>query len=676
MLRLLLSLCVSAAAFVFAAPQPEAFSRPLVFEPNRGQAPANMQWLARGAGFQLGFTSEGATLALLERLEEEPSSTLLPEPFELPQAARTTASPQVSTVKLRLFGSRAWQTTGLEPTGGASNYFLSDQPENWLTDVHHYARVTATGVYEGVDVVFYGREGILEYDFIVAPGADPQQIQLEFDGAANIRLDKDSGDLVLTTSSGREVRNGQPKVYQQIGDRMVDVKSSYQLLSNGRAAFTLADYDRQHPLVIDPTVTFTTFLRGSNADAGHSIAVDTAGNAYVTGETYSNNFPILAGFQGDAGDIDAFVTKLSPTGAILFSTYLGGSKVDFGMGIAVDSSGVYVSGHTRSSNFPKKQPMQPFRNDDAFVTKLSLLGNAIVYSTFLGGTQSEYGYGITVDSSQSAYVAGQTYSKDFPVVGGFQHYPNDPLFVPINGFVAKLSPAGTSLVYSTYLGGTNLDYVSSIAIDASLAAHVTGETCSPDFPFAGFNSLPYPGTCTGFVTKLSPQGNAVGYSTFLVNNIKDSTGIALDAAGNAYVTGISTYPTPPTLTQHVFVAKLTVWGSLYYFRYLRGNDGSAWAESIATDANGNAYVVGATTSTSFPGAPPITPNPYAGFLVRYDPNGNGPFNTVFLGAQINDVAVFRRPPPNYPSIYTTGYRYTGGTAFPNRDAFVVKLDGP
>ena len=209
-------------------------------------------------------------------------------------------------------------------------------------------------------------------------------------------------------------------------------------------------------------------MGGSHADEADSIAVDALGNSYVTGTTLSANFPLVGNIQGNRAVEDAFVTKLSPSGAVLFSTYLGGSGVDYGMGIAVDSSGVYVSGHTRSKNFPKKQPLQGvYRSGDAFITKLTPLGNAIIYSTFLGGSKSEYGYGITVDSSQSVYVAGQTFSKDFPVVGGFQQFPMDGSFVPINGFVAKLSPSGTSLVYSTYLGGSSWDYISSVAIDSS-----------------------------------------------------------------------------------------------------------------------------------------------------------------------------------------------------------------
>jgi Beta-propeller repeat len=441
-------------------------------------------------------------------------------------------------------------------------------------------------------------------------------------------------------------------------------------------------YDSKLPLVIDPTVRFTRFLSGSNTDEAMSIAFDGVGNSYVTGTTDSVNFPVLGGIGGNASGSDAFVTKLSPTGAVLFSTYLGGGGDDAGMGIAVDASGVYVTGRTGSLDFPVRQPLQPFLNgvNDAFVTKLSPLGNALVYSTFLGGSSGEEGWAITVDASQSAYVAGETNSKDFRVVRGYEFFPpGDTMFVPFNGFVAKLSPSGTSLVYSTYLGGSDLDAATAITIDSSLSAYVAGVTCSSDFPFAGLHSLAFPGMCTAFVTKLSPAGDSVIYSTYLpAANIQTGAGIALDASGNAYVTGTNIFGSGITAAEEVYATKVLTTGALGYFIFLRGNDGFAAGHGIATDEAGNAYVVGSTSSTSFPGAPPIKPNPTAGFLVKLDPNGVGPLYTTFLGLRINGVAVNKprpRPPvQTFATIYTTGARFAGGTDASNLDAFVVKLD--
>jgi Beta-propeller repeat len=273
----------------------------------------------------------------------------------------------------------------------------------------------------------------------------------------------------------------------------------------------LGTYDRKLPLIIDPTVRFATFLSGSNSDEAFGVAFDGVGNSYVTGSTDSGNFPKVGGIQGNASGTDAFVTKLSPTGAIPFSTYLGGGDEDGGMAIAADASGVYVTGRTASSDFPVRQPLQRSLNgdNDAFVTKLSPLGNTLVYSTFLGGSEGEEGWSIAVDSSQSAYVLGETMSKDFQVVRGFEFFPpGDTEFVPINGFVAKLSPGGTSLVYSTYLGGSGPDAATGIAVDSSLSAYVTGETCFSGFPFAESTSLPgappiHPNPEAGFLMKLT-----------------------------------------------------------------------------------------------------------------------------------------------------------------------------
>jgi hypothetical protein len=658
-----------------------ATSIPLVFEPNLGQAAPGVQWLARGSGFRIGLTSDGATIEFRDRAVSPPSKTHFRNPFEVAKSSSSKQGVRGSLVQLRLPGSGGWKMVGVNPTGGISNYFIGNQSDHWNVNIPHYAEVRATGVYKGVDLVFHGNRGAPEYDFVIAPGADPRQIRLQFEGAANLRMDQERGDLVLTTANGAELRHAQPKIYQDVAGKRVSVKGGYEVRRDGTAGFTLGAYNPKVPLVIDPTVRFTTFLAGSDLDEAAGVAFDGAGNSYVTGSTDSGDFPKTGGIQGNQSGMDAFVTKLSPTGAILFSTYLGGGDEDGGVAIAADASGVYVTGRTASSDFPVRQPLQLFLkgDNDAFVTKLSPLGNTLVYSTFLGGSGGEEGWSIAVDSSQSAYVAGETMSKDFQVVRGFQFFPTtgDTEFVPINGFVAKLSPAGTSLVYSTYLGGSGPDAATGIAIDGSLSAYVTGETCSSDFPFAGLHSLPYPGTCTAFVTKLSPAGDSVIYSTYLPNDIESGAGVAVDTGGNAYVAGTAVFGSGISAREEVYVAKIVPTGALGYFRFIFGNDGFAAAHGIATDFAGNAYVVGTTSSTSLPGAPPIHPNPEAGFLMKFDPIGNGPLYTTFLGLKINGVAV-NRPRPvivqTYATIWTAGVRLTGGTAASNEDAFVVKLD--
>jgi hypothetical protein len=584
---------------------------------------------------------------------------------------------------LRLVGGNPLTLSAADGTGGISNYFIGANPANWLTDIPHYAQLKATGVYDGIDLVFHGNEGAVEYRFLVAAGADPKQIQLQFQGAASLNVDTNTGELVLATPGGAQVRHGQPKIYQEIEGKKASVKGGFKILKDDTAGFAVEGYDPKHPLVIDPTISFVRFLGGSDTDEANSVIVDGLGYTYVTGQTYSGNFPVTGGViqGGKSGGSDAFVTKLGTSGYIMFSTFLGGGDDDSGNGITVDATGVYVSGQTHSNDFPVKQPYQSGKKGDAdiFVSKLSPLGNHLVYSTYLGGSDGENGGAIAIDGYQSAYVAGFTTSKDFPIVNGYEYFPGDGDFAPVNGFVAKLSPNGVSLVYSTYLGGSQVDSISAIAVDNSLSVYVTGETFSPDFPFAGYQSMWFPASGNGsaFLTKLSPQGNTLIYSTSLGLETTIGTGVAVDPDGNAYVAG--TYCSPCSGANGFgFAAKTSPEGKLIYLNYLGGTDGVSQAQGVAVDAEGDTYIVGSTSSTTFPGAPPITPNPTAGFLAKFDGGGNGPLYTVFLGAEINSVAVVRPTPrspvvPTYPIIYTAGYRFTGGTAPSDLDAFVVQL---
>ena len=277
MFRSLLLMCVSTSVFLAATPATQTLGRPLVFEPNRGQAPAEVQWLARGAGLstRLHGRRRNTCVARSRRSGAAVTRNRRGRDFLIRRFVKTASEARVRPLSSCACSAAARGTPrASSPPAAPAIILLGDQPEEWRTDIPHYARVKAAGVYEGIDVVFYGREGVLEYDFVVAPGADPRQIQLEFDGAAKVQLDAKSGDLLLTTSSEREVRMGKPKVYQEMGGRKLDVKSSYQILDNGRAAFTLADYDRRLPLVIDPTVMFTKFLGGSNTDqANRSLSI-------------------------------------------------------------------------------------------------------------------------------------------------------------------------------------------------------------------------------------------------------------------------------------------------------------------------------------------------------------------------------------------------------------------
>jgi hypothetical protein len=678
---ILLSLPLSVFS-LYAAPEPQSLRSPVVFEPNQGQAPKEIKWIARGPDYQFLLTAKGATIVLQDRTKtnRQPASTL--ETEELSTGSRQP----LSTLRMRLSGSRTWSDiTGLDATGGIGNYLLGNDPKHWHTGIRQYSRVRVPNVYRGIDLVFYGRNGQLEYDFIVTPGADPEQIRMGFDGAKDVRVDDKSGDLVVKTENGPELRHIRPRIYQEIANKTVEVAGGYKITDRQEAAFTLAAYDRRNTLLIDPTIVFTRFLAGSNEDVGAKMTVDGSGNSYVTGFTLSTDFP--APFQSAPGISDAFVTKLSPTGNIIFSTYLGGDGIDIGHGIAVDSEGVYVTGFTNSRNFPSRDHRGP-KGADAFITKLSPNTGGMIYTFFLGGTNTEDGLAIAVDSTHAPYVVGTTASSDFPAFGALQtQFGGDR-----DGFVAKLNPAGYYLDYASFIGGSGFESANNMAIDNAGFIYITGVTTSADFPTVGpSQGFPAGGSSTAFITKIKPGGLGMVYSIYFGGGADSGLAISADANGNAYIAGITTsfnVPTSsipfqktklsPASAISAFVTRISDPGVWVFSTYLNGSDGDTNANAIAINRSGEIYVAGDTSSTTFPGAPPIRPNPTAGFLVKLTPALNALNYTVFLGAQINGLAVLqpvsRLPILTLPQIYTSGFRFTGGTNATNADAFVVRLD--
>ena len=554
-------------------------------------------------------------------------------------------------VRLGLVGANPDpEMVGLEPLSGKVNYLTGKDPQRWRTGIPTYAKVRYRDVYPGVDVVYYGAQRQLEYDFVVAPGADPARIRLAVTGAEALNIDA-TGDLVLRTAGGA-LRLHKPLIYQETGGARKEIAGGYVLLGKDRVGFRVAAYDTETPLVIDPVLSYSTFLGGAsivcdetgctnnNTDYGVGIAVDSAGNAYVTGFTFSSDFPTANALQPALrGTTSAFVAKLNPEGsALVYSTYLGGSNSDSGSGIAVDSAGnAYVTGTTSSPDFPTVNAFQPALRGtaDAFVAKLNPAGSALVYSTYLGGSNSDSGSGIAVDNAGNAYVTGSTYSADFPTANAFQPALNGAS----DAFVTKLDAAG-ALVYSTYLGGTGSDfcdqysncyrgdYGAGIAVDSAGNAYVTGFTRSSDFPTANALQSALRGVQAAFVTKLNAAGSSLVYSTYLGGSDfctvyhacsgDSGAGIAVDSHGNAHVTGTtyaSDFPTvnafQPALRgiHNAFVSKLDAAGAaLVYSTYLGGSacdpygycDRGEYGAGIAVDSAGNAYVTGTTTSYDFP----------------------------------------------------------------------------
>ena len=445
---------------------------PLSFEVNQGQTAAQVDFLSQGSGYTLFLT---------------PTETVLSLQKPAPAAGGGAEAPDSVVLSSRFVGANPQpQVVGLDRLAGTSNYFIGSDPSQWHTNVANYGQVEYQDLYPGVDLVFYGNQRQLEYDYVVVPGTDPGVIKLAIDGAESMTIDG-QGDLVLHTSGG-DVLEHAPVVYQESGGVRQPVSGQFVLEGDGQVGFAVGAYDHTQPLVIDPVLSYSTYLGGTSLTACSGIAVDSAGDAYVTGTTYSTDFPTTAGaFQtslGGGGNGDAFVTKLNPTGtALVYSTYLSGTNYDGCNGIAVDTAGnAYVTGDTTSTDFPTTTGafQTTYRGGgDAFVTKLNSTGTALVYSTFLGGTNGDGGLGIAVDTAGNAYVTGDTTSTDFPTTtGAFQTtYRGGG-----DAFVTKLNPTGTALVYSTYLGGTGDDVGFGIAVDTAGNAYVTGDTRSTDFP--------------------------------------------------------------------------------------------------------------------------------------------------------------------------------------------------
>ena len=536
---------------------------PIHFIKNIGLTEPEIYYFARGLNYALYLTQAEMLLVLRTRAGDSN-----PAGHKVKDDARTELEKN-ALLQLRLIGTAGSPLIVPEnQLPGKVNYFIGSDSTKWRTNLPAFARVRYENVYPGVDLVFYGNQKLLEYDFIIAPGARPDVIRMRFSGMEKLGLDE-SGRLVASLS-GTEIIQKAPIIYQIIDGEKRPVNGGWELLAEDEVGFCVAAYDRGYPLIIDPTLelAYSTYLGGSGNETGQAITVDSSGNVYLTGQTGSTNFPVQAPFQGsNAGSNDVYVTKLSADGSsLVYSTYLGGTGWEESYSIAVDSSGnAYVTGYTDSTNFPVQTPFQGSNAGgyDAFVSKLSADGSALVYSTYLGGTSSEECYSIAVDSAGSAYVTGTTNSTNFPTQSPYQGSNAGGY----DTFVTKLSSAGSSLVYSTYLGGTLNDYGHGIAVDSSGNTYVTGHTISTNFP----TQNPYQSSNAGipdvFVTKFASPGSPLVYSTYLGGTGGDyGRDIAVDSSGNTYVMGYTDSTNFPTQNpfqntnaggNDVFVTKLS-----------------------------------------------------------------------------------------------------------------------
>ena len=678
------------------APHPSA-ALPLAFEPNAGQSAAPVRFLAHAPGATFFFTPGEMVLVLKPGQAAGGGDGGQPGP---------PASPQV--VHVQFVGANAVDhLTGDEALPGRVNYLRGSDRAQWHTNLPTYAMITYHGLYPGMDLRYTGTNGQLKSTYTLAPGTNPAPIRWRYTGVDCLTLDA-LGNLQITLPprlgpdghllAPVTITEQAPRAWQEIGGQQPAVAARFTLAPDGSVGFALGRYDQSRPLIIDPAFVYSTYLGGSSNDQGLAIAASAAGEAFATGTTYSSDFPMANPYQPTFhGNRDVYVTKLNPAGsALVYSTYIGGTCADEAYGIAVDAAGnAYLTGITCSSDYPLQNAFQPtWRGGvwDAFVTKLNAAGDALVYSTFLGGTLSEEAYGIAVDSAGRATVVGYTHSLDFPLQNPFQ-----PTVSGVwDAFVTRFTPAGTALVYSTYLGGSGYERARAVAVDGAGNAFVTGETDSTNFPTQNAYQATNHGFYDAYVAEFNPTGSALIYSTYLGGtNYDQANGIAVDGAGGAYITGQTTsynFPTQnayqPTLRgpQDAFVAHFAPNGAtLAYATYLGGANDDL-ARGIAVDG-GSAIVVGETGSADFPQVEPLLPY-YAGgttdvFVTKFAAGGTALLHSTFLGGGLADqgfgVAVDgggqvyvtgQTVSPDYPRAYPIQPNYGGGFV----DAFVTKLN--
>lgn len=671
-------------------------SLPLYFVENRGQFDKRVSYYVPGRDKTIYFTSEGLTFTFGKRGSEGFSERwALKLDFV---GANLTARPE-----------------GIDQAGAVFSYF-SGPREEWKTGVRSYSRIVYRDLWPGIDLVYSGTVNRMKYSFTVKPGADASRIRLAYRGASSVRINH-SGELEVQSPLGG-FHDESPVSLQQFGKQQKSIKTAYRIVSSeepGRVVygFQLGDYDRSRELVIDPAVlVYCGFIGGGGDDVGNAIAVDGSGNAYVVGETSSSQatFPVTAGFDltYSDGPGDAFIAKVNAAGtALVYCSYIGGSSNDRATGVAVDGPGnAYVVGETFSNQttFPivGGPGLTYARNGDVFIAKVNAAGTSLLYSGYIGGDQRDFASGVAIDSGGNAYVVGYTGSTElsFPVTVGPDISENGD----IDAFVAKVNTTGTALVYCGYIGGVAKDYGRSIAVDGAGNAYVVGDTASnqTSFPVTGGPDLTYNGgDSDAFVAKINGAGTALVYSGYVGGTgVEFGRGMAVDSAGNAYITGETSsdqasFPVTvgPDLTFNgltdAFVSKVNSSGTGFVYSGYIGGTGNDAGYGIALDSGGNAYVTGETSSfQTFPvvGGPQLQGNGVLdAFVSRVNPPGNSLVYSGFLGGSGNDRAnsiavdgngnayvtgATESTQPTFPVTVGPDLTFNGGMT----DAFVAKIE--
>ena len=680
----------------------------MIFERNDGQTDSRARFISRGDGYLLFITPTDAILKLRRSGSDRRGD------------GRPGQEQKAQILDIQLIGANPnAQIIAQEKVAARSNYFIGSDPSKWRTNVPSFSSVRSKGIYPGIDLIYYGSSRHqLEYDFVVRPKAEPGAIAMRFEGANGLSLNR-NGDLIISLPDGGELIHRAPMIYQEREGKREAVRGGFVLNSRDTVGVKLAAYDHERSLYIDPGLVYSTYLGGTAEDSGNGIAVDSFGNAYIVGTTFSTMFPTTTGAyketSPDPGNAVAFITKFKADGSdLVYSTFLGGTFGSRGNAIAVDSFGsAYVTGETISNDFPTTMGayitnVGTFEVDDAFVTKLKPDGSGLVYSSYLGGNHalhssgaSDMGFGIALDSNDDAYVTGATDSSDFPTTMGA--FETSLPFFP-SAFVTKFKADGSGVFYSTFLGEIVAGFFNGIAVDSSGNAYVAQTTASGcPATMGAYKTMPL-GQFDGCLSKLSADGTGLVYSTYFGGSQSELVyAVAVDATKHAYVTGSTAstdYPTTAGAFQtssagghSAFVTKFKDDGTdLVYSTYLGGGaagSGDDTGFAIVLNSADEAYVTGdfsftfPTTPGAFmrikPGEPPVL----NGFVSKLASDGSSLVYSTYLGGEATDQG-FGIAVDSIGNAYVTGqtasanFPTTGGayktTAPGGKDAFVSKLD--
>ena len=625
-----------------AAPRAASVSPTLVFVANQGQISGAAQYYALQAGGAVYFESGTVVLDRAPRGDAD-----------LGLVVRVTFPNHEEDMALRAAELQRAQVSS----------YVGNDPAGWRAALPTFGEVRYEGIARGADLVYRVQDGKLKYDVLLATGADLRGVRLRYEGVQSLEIDP-SGELVLHSDAG-DLREAAPVLYQESEGRRVRVEGGYRKVSDAELGFWATAYDPSLPLVVDPSMIWSSFLGGDADDFANGIAADAAGNLIVVGSTSSSDYPTTSGAYRRtlAGPRDVFVTKLRADGTgLLWSTYLGGSDTDEAKSLFLDANGyIYLCGRTGSTDFPVTsgafQRTHGGGLTDGFVAKLAPNGSSLTFCTLLGGAYDDYAAAIAVNHSGNPTVAGVTGSGDFPTTPGVVRPEWTPTFFDgTEGFVAKLNSEGSGLVYSTFVGGGSVDGISGLAIDREDQPIVVGNTKSSSFPTtAGALRVTLGGAKDGFVTCLNSDATAYFYSTYLGGGDLDvAIAVGLDGSGNAYVTGYTTSNDFPTTTGALqrtfagggdydgFVCKLTPDGnsfSLSYGTYLGGNAQDI-PLSLAVTSDGLASLTGYTSSSDFPTTPGAFDATANGgddaFVAAVAPDGRSLWYSSYLGSAGTD----------------------------------------